>query len=292
MEKRKENKGTPDNINAAIILVDPPFEAEDGETMYGTRADSAYRSFICRPLPNKVMEREKEPRSTYRASLAHILGREIAQGGDFHPLVVTQAVARIIASEWISTSAYIERDINTLEWRLENGEVGIEVLEKFLKKLFILRRRIRKYQALVDEQLQLFRDCLPYAWTETPSPATEKARTEMKADFEQVRSTIENNGARLSQTLDLVASIMQVRAGEQSIKQNDRLSFLTLIATVALPFNALAAILGMQTSWGPGNPHFGKFWLISSAVCAFMWISYRVSRFWMHHVAKMHAKLV
>ncbi|KAF5972530.1 hypothetical protein FBULB1_8696 [Fusarium bulbicola] len=36
----------PDNVNAAVILVDHPFEPEHGGNMYGTRADSAYRSFI------------------------------------------------------------------------------------------------------------------------------------------------------------------------------------------------------------------------------------------------------
>ncbi|KAF5585619.1 translation initiation factor eIF-2B subunit delta [Fusarium subglutinans] len=209
----------------AVILIDPPFEPEDGENMYGTRADSAYRSFICRPLPN--------------------------EGSDFHPLVVTQAVARIIASEWISTSAYIERDLNTLEWRLENDEPGMIILESFLKKLFILRRQIRKYQGLVDEQSQLFRKYLPHAWITTYSPTTEKARAYMEGDFEQVRSTILDNAARLSDTLGLVTSMIQIRKGEQSAKQNDRLSFLTVIATVVLPSNALAAILGSGCiTWG------------------------------------------
>ncbi|CVL13883.1 hypothetical protein FPRO06_09962 [Fusarium proliferatum] len=276
----------------AIILVDSPFEPEDGETMYGTRADSAYRSFICRPLPNEVKGRDQEPRSNYRASLAHIIMHEFAQGGNFHPLIITQAVARIIASEWISTSAYIERDLNTLEWRLENDEPGMLTLESSLKKLFILRRRIRKYQGLVDEQLDLFRKYLPQAWIATYSPAAEKARAHAEGDFEQVRSTILDNAARLSDTLGLVTSMIQIRKGEQSAKQNDRLSFLTVIATIVLPFNALAAILGMQTSWGPGNPDFGRFWLISGAICAFMWISYKGYRFWTHHVAKMHVNSV
>ncbi|KAF5638575.1 translation initiation factor eIF-2B subunit delta [Fusarium tjaetaba] len=172
----------------AIILVDPPFEPEDGETMYGTRADSAYRSFICRPLPNEVEGRDQEPRCNYRDSLAHILMDEFAQGGDFHLLIITQAVARIIATEWISASAYGEQDLNTLEWRLENDEPGMLTLGASLKKLFILRRRIRKYQGLVEEQLDLFRKYLSQAWIATSSPAAEKARSHVEGDFEQVRS--------------------------------------------------------------------------------------------------------
>ncbi|KAF5549526.1 translation initiation factor eIF-2B subunit delta [Fusarium mexicanum] len=243
--------------------------------MYGTTADSAYRSFICRPLPNEVRERDEEPRSNYQASLVHILRHDFAQGSDFHPLVVTQAVARIIASEWISTSAYVERDLNTLEWRLENDEPGMLILESFLKKLFILRRRIRKYHGLIDEQLQLFRKYLPHAWIATDPPATEKTRAYMEGDFEQLRSTKLDNAARVSNTLGLVTSMIQIRKGEQSVKHNDRLSFLTVIATIVLHFNALAANLGMETSWDPGNPDFGKFWLISGATCASIWISYK-----------------
>ena len=64
----------------------------------------------------------------------------------------------------------------------------------------------------------------------------------------------------------LYARVLSSRLGEQSIQQNVLLGFLAVVATLAVPFSAVAGILGMQTTYGPGQVDFGKFWIISGIV--------------------------
>jgi Mg2+ and Co2+ transporter CorA len=65
---------------------------------------------------------------------------------------------------------------------------------------------------------------------------------------------------------------MSVREGEESVKQNDNLTFLTLVATFVLPFNAVAAVLAIQTRYGPENEDFWVFWLVSICAWGCIWV--------------------
>lgn len=47
----------------------------------------------------------------------------------------------------------------------------------------------------------------------------------MKDDLVQVQQAIDRNTDRISQTLELITSIMSVREGETSITQNQTLGF-------------------------------------------------------------------
>jgi len=182
-------------------------------------------------------------------------------------MLVLQCALRLVASEWIAASGYIERDINSIEWQLENEGVGIDGLTAFLNQLHVGRRRVRKYQALITGQLELLRakGMLPAAWRANSAPVI---LADMRMDFAQARSAMEKNSQRIAQTWQLITSVMQVRQGEQTIQQNVLLGFLAVVATLGVPFNAVAGILGMQTTYGPGQVDFGKFWSISGIVIA------------------------
>ncbi|KAN0106747.1 hypothetical protein V8E51_009623 [Hyaloscypha variabilis] len=179
-------------------------------------------------------------RRSYRATLGKYLEQEpdLESPAAHHLMLVLQSAFRLVASEWIAASGYIERDINSIEWQLENEAVGIDGLKDFLNQLYVGRRRVRKYQELISGQLELLR----------------------------ARTAMENNFQRIAQTLQLITSVMQVLQGEQSIQQNVLLGFLAVVATLAVPFSAVAGILGMQTTYGPGQVDFGKFWIISGIV--------------------------
>jgi Mg2+ and Co2+ transporter CorA len=190
-----------------------------------------------------------------------------------HPLVILQDLYRIIASEWIAVTTYIERDLNTIEWRLEADEnVTLETYESFLGKLFILRRRIGKYKSLVDEQLELCRNQMPEGWGN--STTTTEASIAIQNDLEQVQQLIGRN----AQSVDLITTMMSVREGETAINQNERLGFLTVVATVVLPFNAVAAVLAIQTEYGPGQMKFWFFWVAAVAACLFIWLVFVLYR--------------
>lgn len=200
-----------------------------------------------------------------------------------HQLVILQDLYRIIASEWVTVNTYIERDLNTIEWRLETDQnVGLEDFEFFLGKLFILRRRIGKYRILVDEQLELFRNQTAESWRH--SNAASGLSHIIQNDLKQVEQLIARNSSRISESVELITSVMSVREGETSIKQNQTLGVLTFVATVVLPFNLVAAILGMQTEYGFSRPQSGGsepnqkktwvFWVASIGTFFCIWGSF------------------
>lgn len=139
-----------------IILLDPPFESK--QQNYGERQNSEYRSFISRPMsPAFDGNKNLDSRDTYLSSLVHCLDWNPALRVDAvpGPLVILQDLYCIIASEWIAVNAYVERDLNTIEYRLEHEKGHLDGFESFLKRLFIMRHRTQKFENLVNEQLQL-----------------------------------------------------------------------------------------------------------------------------------------
>jgi Mg2+ and Co2+ transporter CorA len=184
-------------------------------------------------------------------------------------------------------NAYVQGDLNTIEWQLENlltkaADAG--VLQEFQSKLFIHRRRIALYQALIEEQRALLApnsDSMPAAWLPArrrlPSAAHQSLR-EMHADAKQVHDIVRRNAERVSQSVELLMSLMSVAEGKLSVKQNQTLTFLTFTATFALPFNAVAAVLGIQTRFGPESGSFWVFWAASLSVWGLIWLIYFLYR--------------
>jgi hypothetical protein len=124
-------------------------------------------------------------------------------------MLVLQCALRLIASEWIAASGYIERDINSIEWQLENEAVGIDGLKEFLNQLRVGRRRVHKYQELIAGQLELLRarGMLPAAWRANSAPVI---LADMRTDFAQARTAMEKNSQRITQTWQLITSVYPV----------------------------------------------------------------------------------
>jgi hypothetical protein len=266
---------------AAIILLDPPFDVDDADrTIYGTRMESVYRSFVSRPLPFKVKEKDIDSRESYTDSLIHYLRHSDVLKGRIHPqpLLIIQGLARIIASEWI-VNTYIERDLNNIEWTLEMENVTLEVFEGFIKRLFILRRRIGKYRTLLDDQHAMFLHQMP-AFGDTTGDNTVEGQVfaGMKDDLVQVQRAIDRNTDRISQTLELITSIMSVRKGETSMTRNQTLGFLTILATVALPFNTITTIVGLQTDYAIRHHKWWAYFGASSIAAGFIAVLHIIFR--------------
>ena len=93
--------------------------------------------------------------SSYCASFINCLRQDenLNKGGIPSPFVLLKDLYRIIASEWIVVNTCWEREWNTIEWRLEREEPRLKNLDRYLKSLFISRRRITLYETLVQDQL-------------------------------------------------------------------------------------------------------------------------------------------
>lgn len=193
-------------------------------------------------------------RDSYASSLIFCLkSRMDGKGKVPSSLEILHEVCRIIASEWIVVNAYLERDLNSIEWRLEQLAPDLHTLEFFLRQLYIMRRRIRKYRALLSDQL-LWE---PPRSFQSP-PASDNVDLEVSkainADFKQAKELICRSNDRIKETVELITSVMSVLEAKESNTQNQGIMFLTFVATVALAFNVFAAVFGMNSENGPSNP--------------------------------------
>lgn len=174
---------------------------------------------------------------------------------------------------------YIEWDLNMIEWRLETDkQASLEVFESFLKRLFIMRRRISKYESLVSEQLQSCVGHSTISWrvssrsgvssnSITPTtpqiswaPPPSEVSYAIENNLKQVQQLIQRNSNRITQSVALITSLMSLQGGKTSITQNETVNFLTALATFILLFNTIAAIVAIQTEYGPTGDRFGIFW--------------------------------
>ncbi|ORX95512.1 hypothetical protein BCR34DRAFT_619900 [Clohesyomyces aquaticus] len=248
---------------AGVILLDRPFESTHESLK---RQNSIYRSFT--HLPSSMHTRipqVSDLRDTYLTSLLHSFqANEQLQQDAPSPIAILQDVYRIVASEWIAVSTYLERDLNAIEWQLEAKDKtpDLDLLEERLKSLFIMRRRNRKYKALVDEQLQLR---FPTHWTGAgpAAAATDSVRAAMEADFKQVQDLIYVGDS-----------------GEEVKHAEPEAHFSHYFGGNRASFNTLGAILGMQTDYAPEKAHWHFFLRLSFGAAGGIITVYLFVVFW------------
>ncbi|KAF2685898.1 hypothetical protein K458DRAFT_387852 [Lentithecium fluviatile CBS 122367] len=151
----KGESGSPGDWLKGVILLDQPFESTQKSL---TRLNSRYRPFSKIRSMHYESAQNTELRETYLTSLLHCFdANEELRQEILSPAAIFQDVYRIVVSEWIAVNTYLERDLNAIDWQLEenNKTPTLDVLEQILTRLFIMRRRNRKYKAFIGDQLQL-----------------------------------------------------------------------------------------------------------------------------------------
>ncbi|KAF2192680.1 hypothetical protein K469DRAFT_694751 [Zopfia rhizophila CBS 207.26] len=155
----------------------------------------------------------------------------------------------------------------------ERSTPDLNSLESILKKLFFVRRRTRKYEALVYDQVQLK---VLANWQDSSSASRDPICVAIEEVLKQVQDIIHHNNDRITQTVDLITSVILVIEGKKSNTQNQRLTFLTILAAVALPLNTFVTIFGMQIDYGSDKPKLWIFFMLSSLVMATVLVAYLV----------------
>ena len=216
------------------------------------------------------------------------------------PFLVLQDTYRVVVSEWMATVTYFARDLNTIQWSLEgrtgNNWATPEEFEEVLRRLYTIRRRLKRYQMLVGQQLASCAKCGQATWNPSPaspppspaaaSPVVAKASADLQLDFGQTLDLIERNLDLAEHSIRLLTSLMSILHGRIGIEENKRniaqnkiLMMLTFVATFFLPINAISAILNMQGDWAPLQPNFGTFWAITIPISTVLVILLLVFRF-------------
>jgi hypothetical protein len=224
-----------------VILFDPPFAPK-------AQSGSVSREF-----------EEKTPTlcEKYFFSLTKNCGAFTS-----HPFLVLSSVYGSIAEEWLETSRYIKRELQAIEFNLEMAHHNVSQCEEYLVHLAAYRRRISCYIELTHQQLAAIESFGCKAWiVKKPSKDMIQARKELREDFVYVVKVLEKHSQRLNHNLELLL-------GLRAVALNRIMASFALIGVFFLPFNVVAAILGMPGEYGPGTKNFWVYWAILAPVMA------------------------
>ena len=156
--------------------------------------------------------------------------------------------------------------MNWIEWRVEQPTPSLSTLEFFLRQLFIMMRRVRKYEDLVHNQIARKP---PLHWSQGGAASeADKVLAAMNSDHQQVAELLRRNKARIKETVELITAMMTVAEGKRSNTLNQALFFLTIIATIALPFQICAAIYGLEGDYGPGKKEWPQVRKLAGSIAA------------------------
>jgi Mg2+ and Co2+ transporter CorA len=178
---------------------------------------------------------------------------------------------QLAASNWIVINEYVNRDITTIEYKLEREEHEFRDLEAYLKELFIHRRRVTLYIELIDETKEQCVKRGPQAWPRDPASllGAEQAR-DWEDDFANLHAWFHATSQRIEKIIRLLTALVEIGEGKQSLVENHGIARLSLLAMVFLPFSSVATILGIQGSFAPGEGKFWLFWVVGITLTTFV----------------------
>lgn len=218
-------------------------------------------------------------------------------GGVPPPFIVLEGLYRILAAEWVITNTYVYRDINAIEWKLQDGrQYGLQTAEQFeetLRTLFFMRRRVNRYQRLVREQQEAISAHGPESWNRgygpdsSFAPALTQVSSMLVDDYSAVLTGMAQNYHRVEQNLGHISSLssaflnkVSVREAERGVEQNRMVLLLAVVATFFLPISTTSTVLNMSGDWAPWGSDFGLFWAITLPLSALLMALLLAMRFW------------
>jgi Mg2+ and Co2+ transporter CorA len=179
---------------------------------------------------------------------------------------------RIIASEWLVVNEYVKRELADIEFHLEKSESSFRQLETYLRELYRIRRRCNKDRELVMEAATQCKKRGQALWPSAMATSdgnedavkfAEGRAQELVEDLQFVIDNMSISISRVEKNITLLMGLVTISEGRQGLQENRAILFLTLIATVFLPSETVATILGMQTQYGPGTSNFWLLWAIA-----------------------------
>lgn len=278
-----------------MILLDPPFQPakeQDYPELTSLR-DIELCSDISCPHQQNAM------RQSYRSELTHHLRKHanFQRGAPPHLMLTLQNMFQIVASEWMATTAFFMRDLDRIEWAMEGGRLrgsdGAHRLDDISDRLALVRRRIKGYDAVIEQQRATIESCGRIGWdTNVDEELVSQALDDVQSDYRRVRETIKELVQRTDQDLAFAASFTSLQhdkigivAAERAATQNQMLMILAFVATFFLPVSTVAAILNMTGEFAPGGDRFGMFWAICAPISVFLTLVLTVISFWQPHLS-------
>jgi Mg2+ and Co2+ transporter CorA len=163
---------------------------------------------------------------------------------------------------------YVNREMATIEYKLEKEEPTFRDLEVYLKDLYIYRRRCTKYHELINEARDQCSRRGQASWSRSGSSVAIEHARDIEGDFSYLLARTQGTIQRIEKNINLLASLVSIGAAKQGLDESHSVSRLNLLAIIFLPFSTIAAILGMQGNYAPGAESFWLFWTVAISLTA------------------------
>lgn len=249
------------------MLLDPVFKAtmNGGNGECGLRRGAESYEFNL-PSKNKVNGKPASLRSS-RSVIIELwsrmdqMQRKTAISDCFtllHPLYT------LIAHEWNVSHTYMLQELHTIDFKLEVTDPTFSGLEIHLKQLYAHRRRCLKYYDFITEAREQCRTGGQRSWHPVPGvvPRSETSQ-DLERDFEKLQFDTRAMETRIDKTIDILAALIDIGGGKQSLIESKGISRLTLFATTFIPASTVATILGIEQPFAPGAAAFWVFWAVA-----------------------------
>jgi Mg2+ and Co2+ transporter CorA len=204
----------------------------------------------------------------------------LQKGGIPSPFVTLRDMYRIIASEWVVVNTCFQRELNTIEWNLENEDPGLERLRGHLNSLYVTQRRVTLYEMFIKEQRDACRQHGRRYWNQSSSrgnlKAMENVASTLETDFAFVSNLVEKNQERVAKNINLLIALISVAESRVGILNGKRIEALTLVAIFFLPFSLVSSVMNINGELGPGQPKQYIFWAVSVLLSFLLVVIYLV----------------
>jgi Mg2+ and Co2+ transporter CorA len=245
-----------------------------------TLKSSRYRNPNLRPKANEAFHGDKT-RESFKQAFCSFLDHRCTTDETYRktcatdPFITLYEGYRIIASEWLVVNEYVKRELTNIERHLEKKDLKestFQELEQHLKELYRIRRRCSKDHDLVVEAASQCEKRGQYLWPCSKGTSdgisdafkvAEQYAQDLEDDFKYVLSNMSTTISRIEKNISLLMALVAISEGRQSLQENRGISFLTLVATIFLPCETVASVLGIQTQYAPGARYFWMLWAVA-----------------------------
>ncbi|KAH7131869.1 hypothetical protein B0J11DRAFT_565465 [Dendryphion nanum] len=180
------------------------------------------------------------------------------------PFSVISPVFEILAFEWINMYDFLKSDLEAIEFNLETAPRNIAQSEEYFEHLAAYRRRTHCYVQLLQQQLSAIDTFGCPKWNvEEPMQEMRLRQQVLQKDFRALISLLQATFIRINDDIQIILGFQSVYESRESRFSNRIMAVIALIGAIFLPFNCVAAILGIQGDYGPQGHSFWRFWAIS-----------------------------
>ncbi|KAH8589785.1 hypothetical protein B0O99DRAFT_319478 [Bisporella sp. PMI_857] len=246
-----------------IILLDPAFQAtlngRNGEQYLLRRSE-----ILACDLPS-LTNNATSPLKSSRKIIADSWKKMDQAHGKLavsNCFITLHILYSLVAHSWVVFNEYMNQELSTIEYILENSEPAFTDLEAYLKAIYCYRRQCDKYNEIITHTKEQCSTSGQKSWhPHSGAPESEMTKA-LEQDFKYLQCAFQQTETRIDKNINLLTTLVAIGAAKQGLEESKGITRLTLFAAIFVPASTVATILGMEGLFGPTS---GKFWIFWAA---------------------------